>query len=107
MLQANPDDAEVLTNLAHYQARLGDDPGAMRYFARAETAAPHDFYVYYYAALAHLEAGRRGKALGAIEQSLQRGYPPELLGRDPQFAEISSDETFLRLIDQSIAAEGH
>ncbi len=107
MLQVNPDDAEVLTNLAHYHARLGDDPGAMRYLARAETAAPHDYYVYYYAALAHLQAGRRNEALEAIEQSLQRGYPPVLLGRDPQFAEISGDEAFLRLIGNQIAAERH
>jgi tetratricopeptide (TPR) repeat protein len=98
MLQANPDDAEVLTNLGYYQSRLGEDQLAMSYLARAEMAAPHDIYVYYYAALAHLEAGRYQDALTAVGRSLERGYPAVLLGRDPQFAALEGDETFLGLI---------
>lgn len=98
MLQANPDDAEALTNLGYYHARLGEDRLAMSYLARAEIAAPHDIYVYYYAALAHLEAGRDQDALTAVRQSLERGYPAVLLGRDPQFAALESNDTFLGLI---------
>lgn len=105
MLGANPDDAEVLTNLGHYRACLGDDQAAMGYFARAEAAAPHDYYVYYYAALAHLEAGRRARALEALEESLGRGYPPQLLGRDPQFEELSGEPAFLAMIGERAAGD--
>ncbi len=98
MLLTNPNDTETLTNLAHYHARLGEDGQATQYLERALTAAPHDYYAHYYAALVHLEAGRTERALGAILRSVDLGYPPHLLRKDPQFAELHNNEIFLRLI---------
>lgn len=98
LLPANPEDAELLTNLAHYHARLGDDEKARQYLARALFAAPDDFYARYYAALVHLEAGREAEALEEIERAVALGYPRVLLAPDPQFAELHSNESFLGLI---------
>lgn len=100
MLLANPGDTETLTNLAHYHARLGEDRQAMQYLERALTAAPKDYYAHYYAALVHLEAGRLERALDAILRSVELGYPPHLLAKDPQFEELHNDEMFLRLIEK-------
>ena len=107
MLKVNPEDAENLTNLAHYHGRLGEDEQAMQYLTRALTAAPHDIYAHYYAALVHLEADRRQQALGAIRRSVELGYPLDLLRTDPQFAELYNNDIFLGLITKSAGAEDH
>jgi len=99
LLPANPEDAELLTNLAHYQARLGDDERATHYLARALFAAPDDVYAHYYAALVHLEAGREQQALNELRRSVELGYPKVLLAPDPQFATLRSNENFLGLIE--------
>lgn len=99
LLHANPEDAELLTNLAHYYSRLGDDELASHYLSRALFAAPNDVYAHYYAALIHLEAGRQQLALEEIQRSVELGYPITLLGPDPQFAELRSNESFLDLIE--------
>lgn len=98
LLPANPEDAELLTNLAHYHSRLGDDDRARQYLARALFAAPDDFYAHYYAALVHLEAGRQAEALEEIKRAVILGYPKVLLALDPQFAEFHQNESFLGLI---------
>jgi len=105
MLQANPNDMDTMTSLAHYQARLGEDGQALQYLERVLTAAPNDFYAYYYAALVHLEAGRREQALDAIRRSVELGYPPGMLTRDPQFAELSDSDIFRGLITESAGAK--
>ena len=106
MLQDNPEDAENLTNLAHFHARLGEDQMARMFLDRALTAAPHDVYVYYYAALVHLEAGRKQQALQAIRRSVELGYPTGLLKTDPQFEALGDSES-LRLIIESADIDRH
>jgi len=105
LLPANPEDGELLTNLAHYFSRLGYDERASEYLARALFTAPNDVYAHYYAALVHLEAGRRQQALEEISRSVELGYPVALLGPDPQFAMLLSDPDFLALIDANPAKE--
>lgn len=99
LLPANPEDAELLTNLAHYHARLGDDERASKYLSRALFAAPDDYYAHYYAALVHLEADRQQEALEEIQRAVALGYPKVLLAPDPQFAELHNNESFLGLIE--------
>jgi len=101
MLSVNPDDAETLANLAHYESRLGNDYRAMEYLERAFAAAPDDFYALYFAALVHLEAGREPEALDAIRSSVKLGYPITLLRKDPQFSGLEDNEIFLGLISDS------
>lgn len=98
LLPANPENAELLTNLAHYNARLGDDETALQYIAHALSAAPDDVYAHYYAALVHLQAGRREPALAEITRSVELGYPRVLLAPDPQFAGLREDEQFRGLL---------
>ncbi len=107
LLPANPEDAELLTNLAHYHARLGNDEQAMHYLARALASSPTDVYAHYYAALVHLEAGRWQQALEEITRSVELGYPKVLLAPDPQFSELLSNEHFIGLIEVPAQTEGH
>ena len=100
LLPASPEDGELLTNLAYYNARMGDDERASQYLARALFAAPNDVYAHYYAALVHLEAGRRQQALEEISRSVELGYPIVLLAPDPQFAALRRDGSFRALIGE-------
>ena len=102
----NPRDIELLTNLAHYYARLGDDESAMRYLGQVLSSAPNDTYAYYYASLVHLEAGRTEQALTAITRSVELNYPIAQLRSDPQFTELRSNKQFLGLLDQPNQSKG-
>lgn len=106
LLATNPDSAETLANLAHYEARLGNDAQAMRYLERALAAAPDDYYSWYFAALVHLEAGREPEALDAVQRSVELGYSPVILSKDPQFSGLEDSETFLGLISEPARVAG-
>lgn len=101
LLAVNPRDTDTLTLLAHGEACLGDDQKAMLYLATALDNAPDDPYVYYYAALVHLAAGRDDAAIKAIQRALQLNYPVALLRRDPQFDKLRSNPGFAALLADS------
>lgn len=106
LLSANPEDAELLTNLAHYHARLGDDTQASEYLTKALRVAPTDVYAHYYAALVHLEAGRRQQTLDELGRSVELGYPRVLLAADPQFEKLRGNEIFEDLLNTEINNAG-
>lgn len=98
LLAVNPRDTDTLALLAHGEARLGNDQKAMQYLATALDNAPDDPYVYYYAALVHLEAGRDEQAMEAIRRALELHYPVVLLHKDPQFDKLRSNPGFAALL---------
>ncbi len=98
LLSANPEDVEILTNLAHYHARLGDDERASEYLAQALQAAPTDVYAHYFAALVHLEAGRQQQTLDELRQAVELGYPRVLLASDPQLIGLRGIAKFEKLL---------
>ena len=98
LIEADPEDAELLTNLAHYAARLGEDLQASRYIRLALEASPDDVYAHYYASLVHLEAGRLEQSMQEIIRSVELGYPVVLLRSDPQFKRQESDPEFVALV---------
>jgi tetratricopeptide (TPR) repeat protein len=94
----NPRDIELLSNLAHCYARVGDDETAMRYISQVLRSVPDDTYAHYYASLVHLEAGRTDQAVKAIEKSVALNYPTGQLRADPQFRKLYSEPAFAELI---------
>lgn len=101
LLQSDPENAELLTNLAHYYSRMGEDQRALEYLQYVLTTAPDDVYAHYYASLVHLEAGRIEQSCEEIARSMALGYPPVLLKSDPQFAQIRNNPEFIELLSES------
>ena len=100
LLEADPEDAELLTNMAHFHSRLGHDELAMNYMELALNTSPDDVYAHYYASLVHLEAGRLEQSLQEINRSVELGYPVVLLRSDPQFLLQRDSEKFIELIGE-------
>jgi tetratricopeptide (TPR) repeat protein len=98
LIPVTPENVDLLANLAHYHARLGDDDRAGQYISRALFTAPDDVYAHYYAALVHLEAGRVQNALDEAARTVKLGYPRFLLEADPQFSALRSEPLFRDLM---------
>jgi TolB-like protein/Flp pilus assembly protein TadD len=102
LVDADPEDVELLTNLAHYAARLGNDTQARKYLELALNASPEDVYAHYYASLVHLEAGRLEQSMQEIIRSVELGYPVVLLRSDPQFNLHKTNQKFIELVGEEV-----
>jgi len=100
-LEVNPQDALTWMQLAFYCARSGDAVHAAQYAGRAQALGPDDVYVHYYAALIALEQHDAGGALGALEQAVHGGFPPQLLRAAPDFNSLHGEPRFRQLLAQA------
>jgi len=71
LVEARPDDALSLSNLANTLRVLGDRPGALQAYAQAREANPYDPGVRSDQGLALSAAGRQDEALAAYEASIE------------------------------------
>ena len=97
-LEVNPNDAEAMSFVAYYQARLGNNNVALEMDAAARDKAPSKMYVYYNSALVHAILGDAERAMDAMERAVELDYQAELLRLDPAFAELQDEERFKQLI---------
>ena len=97
-LEVNPNDAEAMSFVAYYQARLGNNNVALEMDAAARDKAPSKMYVYYNSALVHAILGDAERAMDAMERAVELDYQTELLRLDPAFAELQDEERFKQLI---------
>jgi hypothetical protein len=58
-------------------------------------------YVCYEAAVTNVSLGETEKALAAIEQAVELGYPVELLSRDAGLMPLTKTDRFAALLAQS------
>ena len=97
-LAVNPNDAEAISFVAYYEARLGNSSVALEMDAAAREKAPDKMYVYYNSALIHAILGDNDQALDMMERAVELDYQPELLRLDPTFADLQDDERFRQLV---------
>jgi tetratricopeptide (TPR) repeat protein len=97
-LEVNPNDAEAMSFVAYFQARLGNSRVALEMDAAARDKAPNTMYVYYNSALVHAILGNAERAIEAMERAVDLDYQPELLRLDPAFAELQDEERFRQLV---------
>lgn len=98
-LAINPNDIDVVSDVAYYYSRLGNRDKAMSMNARALAAAPNAMYVYYNSALIHAGFGDKEEALTALERAVELEYQPELLPVDPVLAILRDEDRFRHLIE--------
>jgi tetratricopeptide (TPR) repeat protein len=73
-LKVNPEDAQVLSRIAVYEAKLKRHAEAAAYIGRAVALLPSDGDVLYRKAVVHALGGQREAAVAALTQALARGY---------------------------------
>jgi len=97
-LGVNPGDAEAMSFIAYFSARLGNREKALQLDVLAREKAPDAMYVYYNSALVHAEFGATDDALNALERMVELDYQKSLLSLDPAFESLRKEDRFKRLI---------
>ena len=98
-LEVSPEDADALTQMAHYLAILGDREGSLTALETALTlrhGSPHDFYT---KALIHAELGDQSAALDAIAQAVAFGYPRAEIRMTPELDALRDDPRYREILD--------
>jgi TolB-like protein/Flp pilus assembly protein TadD len=96
-LRINPADAETMSALAHFRARLGDFAAARQLRDDALRADDRDVQVRFNAALVSLALGERDVALDHLERAVALGYQRELVASDAALAALRHDPRFRKL----------
>lgn len=100
-LSVNPNDPYTLMDLAWISAMLGQNAEAVKLLDRARSLAPDDPYLYYYEGLMHLRQGDADGALTSFQNSVDKGYPVQMLAADPQISAIRDRAELKKIIEQA------
>jgi serine/threonine protein kinase/tetratricopeptide (TPR) repeat protein len=100
-LKINPNDADVLSWLAHYYSRTNDPARARKYLDKALETDPQDVDVLLIACLLHLDAGERHEALLSLQKAVTAGYAREQLLANPELKSLHGDPQFERLAKEA------
>src|SRR5580704_3672082 len=100
VLVVNSKDADVLSRVALYQARLGNKLEAGAQIKKARQLAPANRDVMWNAALVYEMDGQRDLALEALKEAIQAGQPVEEVRREPALAELRKDQRYGRLVPE-------
>jgi len=97
-LAVNPKDAEALSRVALYQARLEQRSDAVVKIKRAVQLAPSSRSVIWHAALTYELSNQREQALESIRAALQAGQPVQEVSHEPTLAKLRADPRYARLM---------
>ena len=100
-LKLNPSDADVLSSLAIYYARINETGRAREHLEKALKLDPDNVDILSNAALIHLTAGERRESLRWLEKAVSAGYPREQLLANPDYFVLHSDAEFGKLVKQA------
>ena len=93
-LAVNPSDAEAISSLALYRARVGEKSKALELTEKARSLRPSSRLVQWHAALAYELSGRRKQAIEALTAALRLGQPLNEVRNEPTLAGLRTDPGF-------------
>ncbi len=97
-LAVNSNDAEVLSVMALYQAKLGNKKESVANIKKASQLAPGNRKVAWEAAVIYELGGDRDRALEALQVALRSGQPVEEVLREPALAKLRNDPRYATLM---------
>lgn len=103
-LEINPNDPEVISNLAGYYADTGDSLKAVNMITKAVSKAPDNELVMYRAAATYEILGNRKKALYWIGQAITNGYSRSEIEHQPELKGLIADQRYKELVSKKKAA---
>ena len=99
--EVNPNDADVISNLAGYYSEIGERNKALALIQQALNKAPTNVQVMYGAATTYEKLGERETALHWIGKALENGYSRSEIEHQPELRELLADSRFQRLLQNS------
>lgn len=99
-LQVNPRDADTMGDLAIYYACEGQPEQALQFIRNARSMDSASAQYAYDEAVVQTFAGSPGKAIDALRQAFQKGFPPVQAASDPQLEGLQSRGDFKQLVSE-------
>jgi len=93
-LSVNPNNTEVLSGIALYNAHLGHKSEAEAAISKALKLSPKDSDVLFTSALVYEIIGDRKRALEALVQAVKFGYSVEEIEHEPELRALRSDSRY-------------
>jgi len=97
-LRVNPNDADVMSNLAAYYADINDSTMARQLMIKSLNIAPDNSSVLYRAATINEHFNNREKALYWIRKALESGFSRSEIEQEPELKDLVSDSRYKQLV---------
>lgn len=98
-LSVNPRDAQALSSLALYRAKVGEAGAAMSILNRALKTASGDHNVVFTAALVNAIAGRSEQALRYLAMAVEGGYSRNEIAMEPELEALRNLTGYRKLME--------
>lgn len=95
-LNESPQNADFLSRLGLYAAKLGDQSAAQTYAQKALNLAPENPEILYRAGVCFEMMGQREAAVSAINKARQLGFAMKIIEADPELLSLRRDPKYLR-----------
>ena len=99
-LQVNPRSAASMSDLGLLYAKKGEAANAIQYTNQARAIKPDDVQLMYSEAQVKALIGKPEEALKALKQALEKGYPAQEAGNDPELQKLQSLPQYAQLIKE-------
>jgi len=99
-LKVNPNDPEVLSGIALYDAHLGNALDAETFIRRALAANPNNSDTLFTSALVYEIIGHREKALESLDLAAKAGYSLDEIAQEPELRSLQADPRYQRWLQQ-------
>lgn len=101
-LEVNSQDADTMSNVAYFNARLGNRADADDLQAQALALDPDNMYIHYNSALIHTQFDNFVEAIASLERALELNYQPDLVPADPGLSALRDHEKYQQLVAQHL-----
>ncbi len=97
-LAAKPDDSDLRSRLALYEAKAGTPAAATAALEKFDAAIPLPAVVLFRLAVASEVLGARDRALRFLDRALQAGYAASEVRSEPELVNLRNDLRYHRII---------
>ncbi len=99
-LQVNPRSAAIMGDLGLLYAKKGDATNALQYTNQARAIKPDDVQLIYSEVQVKTLIGKPEEALKSLKLALEKGWPAQEAGNDPELQKLQALPQFSQLINQ-------
>jgi len=95
-LNQSPSNVDLLSRMALYAAKLGDNTESLSKLQRVIALAPDNPEVQFRAAVSYEILGKRNEALSALAKARHLGYSSKLIEAEPELLVLRRDPKYLQ-----------